>query len=140
MATSSRGYRPDWTADAETALPTDWMFTVVLDFGDHTASPPAFAPDGSWALRPDPFSSYRSAFEIRTYRRVERILFFNNFPKEPNVGANCLVRSLNLTYSDQQTPADPHNPIYTMLVFASLQTGYRRDGAHLKRQPIACRR
>jgi RHS repeat-associated protein len=115
---------PDWSpTGTDPVLPPDWAFYVVFDFGDHTASPPAFAPDGSWALRPDPFSSYRSAFEIRTYRRVERILFFNNFPKEPNVGANCLVRSLNLTYSDQQTPADPHNPIYTMLVFASLQ-GY----------------
>lgn len=113
---------PDWSATgADPALPADWAFYVVLDYGDHTATPPALAPDGSWALRPDPFSSYRSAFEIRTYRRVERILFFNNFPKESGTGANCLVRSLNLTYSDQQTPADPHNPIYTMLVSAVLQ-------------------
>lgn len=114
----------DWSATgADSALPADWAFSVVFDYGDHTATPPALAPDGPWALRPDPFSTYRSAFEIRTYRRVQRILFFNNFPNESGVGANCLVRSLNLTYSDQQTPADPHNPIYTMLVSALLQ-GY----------------
>ena len=114
----------DWSATGtDPALPADWAFSVVFDYGDHTATPPALAPDGPWALRPDPFSSYRSRFEIRTYRRVQRILFFNNFPKESGVGANCLVRSLNLTYSDQQNPSDPHNPIYTLLASAQLQ-GY----------------
>jgi Salmonella virulence plasmid 65kDa B protein len=33
-------YSPDWTAETELALPSDWMFSVVLDYGDHTASPP----------------------------------------------------------------------------------------------------
>lgn len=114
---------PDWSATgSDPALPADWAFSVVFDYGDHTSSPPSLAPNSPWALRPDPFSSYRSCFEIRTYRRVQRVLFFNNFPKE-NVGANALVRSLNLLYSDQQAPADPHNPIYTMLVSAALQ-GY----------------
>ena len=77
--------------------------------------------------RPDPFSSYRSTFEIRTYRRVQRILYFNNFPQEATAGADCLVRSTDFAYSDQQTPLDPHNPIYKFLVSAT-QTGYRRSG------------
>ena len=67
------------------------------------------------------------AFEIRTYRRVQRFLFFNNFPDEPTAGANRLVRSLDLTYSDQQTPADPHGPSYTFLVSVT-ETGYGPDG------------
>ena len=76
-------YVPDWTAQDETALPAHWMFTVVLDYGDHTSEPPTPQADRPWPLRPDPFSSYRAGFEVRTYRRVQRLLFFNNFPEEP---------------------------------------------------------
>ena len=83
-------------------------------------------------MRPDPFSSYRSGFEIRTYRRVQRFLFFNNFPDEPTAGANRLVRSLDLSYSDQQTPADPHGPSYTFLVSLT-ETGYGPAAGRLPR-------
>jgi RHS repeat-associated protein len=119
-------YYPDWSATSEVALPGTWMFSVALDYGDHTASPPTPARDNAWPVRPDPFSTYRAGFEIRTYRRVKRLLFFNNFPNEPTAGANCLVRSLDLAYSDEVTPADPRNPIYTFLVSAT-QTGHRQD-------------
>ncbi len=85
--------------------------------------PPAPGGDRPWSLRPDPFSSYRAGFEVRTYRRVQRLLFFNNFPGEPTAGPDYLVRSLDFEYSDQQAPADPHNPIYTFLVSVT-QTGY----------------
>ena len=119
-------YFPDWTAQQETALPADWMFRVVLDYGDHTAVPPTPQADQPWPVRPDPFSVYRGRFEVRTYRRVQRLLFFNNFPGEQTAGADCLVRSLDLVYSDQQAPADPRNPVYTFLV-AATQTGYRHD-------------
>ena len=94
--------------------------------------------DQPWPVRPDPFSTHRAGFEIRTYRRVQRFLFFNNFPAEATAGADCLVRSLDLAYSDQQAPADPRNPIYTFLASVT-QTGYRQDGAGLG-QPVACRR
>ena len=104
------------------------MFLVVLDYGDHASTPPAPAGDRPWPVRPDPFSSYRSGFEVRTYRRVQRFLFFNNFPGEPTAGANCLVRSLDLAYSDQQAPADPHSPSYTFLVSVT-ETGYGRRRA-----------
>jgi hypothetical protein len=116
-------YLPDWTAMTEAALPADWMFVVALDYGDHTASPPTPAPDQAWPVRPDPFSTYRAGFEIRTYRRLQRLLFFNNFPLEVTAGSERLVRSLDLVYSDQQTPADPLNPIYTFLVSIT-RTGY----------------
>ena len=94
--------------------------------------------DQPWALRPDPFSSYRAGFEVRTYRRVQRLLFFNNFPDEPTAGPDCLVRSLDLVYSDQQAPADPRNPVYTFLVSVT-QTGYRNgdDGLAVRSMPPA---
>ena len=66
-----RPYFPDWTALDETALPADWMFSVVLDYGDHTSVPPTPEADQSWPLRPDPFSAYRARFEVRTYRRIQ---------------------------------------------------------------------
>jgi RHS repeat-associated protein len=131
-------YYPDWTAAGETALPSDWMFTVVLDYGDHGSTPPTMSADQAWTLRPDPFSSYRAGFEVRTYRRVQRLLFFNNFPGEPTAGPDCLVRSLDLVYSDQQAPADPRNPVYTFLVSVT-QTGYRYgdDGQTVRSMPPA---
>ena len=120
-------YFPDYSAAAPVAFPADWMFLVVLDYGDHVSSPPGPAADGPWPVRPDPFSIYRPGFQVRSYRRVQRFLFFNNFPGELTAGADCLVRSLDLVYSDQQAPADPRNPSYTFLVSVT-ETAYRQDG------------
>jgi RHS repeat-associated protein len=109
-------YIPDWAADgSDTPLPTDWHFRIVLDYGDHRADGPAPAPDGAWPVRPDPFSTYRPGFEVRTYRRCHRILVFHDFPNEPAVGGESLVRSTELRYSDETAPTDPRNPIYTLL-------------------------
>jgi RHS repeat-associated protein len=124
---NTQPYVPDWTAATETPLPADWMFSVVLDYGDHASAKPTPEKDRPWPLRPDPFSSYRSRFEVRTYRRIQRLLFFNNFPAEQTAGPDCLVRSLDLIYSDQQTPPDPASPLYTFVV-SMTQTGYRQGG------------
>ncbi len=133
---SVQPYFPAWgTPGPEAPLPTDWLFQVVFDYGDHTAAKPTPQPDQAWAIRPDPFSTYRPSFEVRTYRRVARVLVFHNFPAEPNVGADCLVRSLDLTYSDQESPADPRNPMYTFLAVAT-QSGYRREGAGYLRRSM----
>jgi RHS repeat-associated protein len=61
---------------------------------------------------------------------VQRVLFYNSFPNEPTAGAAPLVRSLDLIYSDQQTPGDPRNPIYTFLVSIT-QTGYSNASGSL---------
>src|SRR5215468_4853041 len=58
------------TQDA--TLPAQWCFQVVLDYGEHNASAPSPAEDSPWACRPDPFSTYRAGFEIRTYRTCQR--------------------------------------------------------------------
>jgi RHS repeat-associated protein len=118
-------YIPHWESEQEVPFPADWMFSMVLDYGDHASVPATPKPDRPWPLRPDPFSSYRSRFEVRTYRRIQRLLFFNNFPNEPTAGPDCLVRSLDLVYSDQQTPPDPASPLYTFVV-SMTQTGYRQ--------------
>ncbi|MBS1910861.1 MAG: hypothetical protein JST22_02630 [Bacteroidetes bacterium] len=118
----------DWSSGgSEPALPTDWHFEVVLDYGDHNTSVPVPAPDLAWPVRPDPFSTHRAGFEVRTYRRCRRVLMFHHFAGETNVGTNCLVQSTDFTYSDDVAPADPTNPIYTFLS-SVVHTGYRRDG------------
>jgi RHS repeat-associated protein len=110
-----------------------WMFEVVFDYGEHDPQAPSPGDPGPWALRPDPFSTYRAGFEVRTTRRCERVLVFHHFPDEPDVGTNCLVRSTDFTYSSEEDPADARNPVYTFLQAVS-QTGYRRtDGGYTKR-------
>lgn len=90
----SRFAQPDLTA-------MSWLFEVVFDYGeDHyeelaldPARPAAaqhrFARAAAlsdvpwnavargWNARPDPFSSYRAGFEVRTYRRCRRVLMFH---------------------------------------------------------------
>ncbi|HEY0377590.1 MAG TPA: SpvB/TcaC N-terminal domain-containing protein [Pyrinomonadaceae bacterium] len=122
-------YFPDWSeAGADTPLPGDWHFQMVFDYGDHRtdAPTPARNPalDPAWPVRPDPFSIYRAGFEVRTYRRCKRVLMFHNFADEAGVSDGSLVRSTDFGYSDEATPADPRNPIYTFMKSVT-QTGYR---------------
>jgi len=101
----------------------DWLFEVVLDYGDHdpdTSAPEASRPP---AVRSHPFSAYRAGFEIRTYRLCQRVLMFHHLPEEPGVGSGCLVRSTDLSYTD-------HGPAGEFLT-AITQRGYRRtDGGY----------
>ena len=111
------------------------MFEVVFDYGEHDAATPTPSDVGAWNFRPDPFSSYRPGFEVRTTRLCQRVLMFHHFPgtEQSGVGINCLVRSTDFTYSDELDPADVRNPVYTFLE-AVTQTGYRRNnGGYDKR-------
>lgn len=106
----------------------------MFDYGGHAQDNPL--PDDNvqsrWPCRPDPFSTYRSGFEVRTYRLCQRVLMFHHFPHK-EIGAHCLVRSTDFTYRYEQDVDDPRNPIYSFLVSVS-QNGYkRRDAGYLKR-------
>jgi RHS repeat-associated protein len=113
-----------------------WMFEVVFDYGDHDAAVPTPTDDEAkdaaglrkypWKPRPDPFSSYRSGFEIRTTRLCRRVLMFHHFPGEENVGRDCLVRSTDFSYSADLEPTDLRNPVYAFLRKVT-QSGYRRS-------------
>ncbi len=100
-----------------------WLFEVVFDYGeDHYQLVPlddtlpslaqrpriqaAAAPlNSSWPVRPDPFSSYRAGFEVRTYRRCQRVLMFHHFAE---LGAHpYLVRSTEFDYADFPYPLNP---------------------------------
>ncbi|MFZ2168210.1 MAG: SpvB/TcaC N-terminal domain-containing protein, partial [Methylococcaceae bacterium] len=98
----------------------DWFFEVVFDYGEHdTANPLPEETNKKWPVRNDPFSSYRSGFEVRTYRLCQRVLMFHHFPGEPGVEANCLVRSTDFNYSYENDPKNAKNPIYSFLESAS---------------------
>jgi RHS repeat-associated protein len=105
---------------------SDWMFEVVFDYGEHAQDAPTPQDAGVWRCRPDPFSSYRAGFEIRTYRLCRRVLMFHHFAGEPGVGLNCLVRSADLAYHD--------TPILSTLTSIT-ERGYRRlsGGGYLAR-------
>jgi RHS repeat-associated protein len=114
----------DWPA-----LPgaDQWHFELVFDYGEHDRAKPLPQDAAAWAARPDPFSSYRSGFEVRTYRLCQRALMFHHFPGQPEIGADCLVRSTDFIYSGDENPADPRNPVYSTIV-AVVQRGYQREG------------
>jgi len=108
------------------SLRTDWLFEVVFDYGEHDLTNPKPNDSGIWTVRNDPFSSYRSGFEVRTYRLCQRVLMFHHFPGEAEVGQDCLVRSTDFNYSYEQNPTDVRNPIYSFLLSAT-QTGFKRN-------------
>jgi RHS repeat-associated protein len=82
----------------------DFLFKVVFDFGEHDTS--ANVPQdidlekNVWACRKDPFSNYRAGFEIRTYRRLNRVLMFHCFDAPELPHNPYLVNSLELFYDD----------------------------------------
>src|SRR5829696_4525713 len=137
----------------------EWMFEVVFDYGeDHYKALPldsstpeeeqhllveassASSEDGGWSSRPDPFSTYRAGFEVRTYRRCQRVLMFHRFPElgsEP-----CLVRSTEFDYTDFDYSQHQSSDIlvkdelehqgstrFASFIQAVVQSGYVRDEA-----------
>ncbi|MDX2417032.1 MAG: toxin TcdB middle/N-terminal domain-containing protein, partial [Xanthomonadales bacterium] len=71
-----------------------------------------------WDVRHDSFSDYRAGFEIRTYRRCQRVLLFHQFEKE--LATDCEpVSELALLYDDQ-------NEAFSFLTQIT-STGYKRD-------------
>jgi RHS repeat-associated protein len=108
----------------------NWMFEVVFDYGEGhyqeaapnadgrifaTASlkPPA---NGSWPVRVDPYSTYRSCFELRCYRLCRRVLVFHHFPAELGVD-DCLVSSTEFTYLEK-----PNGSFISQV----MQSGFKR--------------
>lgn len=109
---------------------TDWMFEVVFDYGEHYTESHQTGNDQSqptavhindaqrgWATRPDPLSSYRSGFEVRTNRLCQRVLMFHHFDE---LGiADYLVRATHFKYR--------YGPSASFLA-AVTHSGYIRQG------------
>jgi len=95
-------------------LPVDFLFELVLDYGEHDQDKPTTLPGTLWTKRSDPFSNYKAGFEIRTYRLCRRILMFHHFKKELGWD-DYLVRSMEFAYDEQ-----PHITYLEQVT----QTGY----------------
>ncbi len=110
-----------------------YLFEVLFDYGELPNALPIYDESNSdapwWGPsndnlstvepRKDPFSTFRSGFEIRTLRLCSRILMLHHFKEGELIGAP-LVKSTNFTYIQ-----DPHAG------FSVLQEvtvwGYRKD-------------
>jgi RHS repeat-associated protein len=107
-----------------------WMFEVVFDYDEgHYQEEPADADGrifatasvkppigGKWPARLDPFSTYRSCFEVRSYRLCRRVLMFHHFPDEL-CSDDYLVRSTEFAYREK-----PNGSFVSQV----LQSGFKR--------------
>lgn len=93
----------------------DWLFSAIFDYGEdhlrdlppdpdrpaeeqHRYADASWAARKPWPARPDPYSTYRSGFEIRTRRRCHRVLMFHHF--EELGETPCLVSSTEFDFAD----------------------------------------
>ena len=132
-----------------------WMFEVVFDYDEAHVEEldldPARSEDdqhrfvrasalagNSWGVRPDPFSSYRAGFEVRTCRRCRGVLMFHHIPGLPTgeQGYDGLVRSTEFEYADLDLSRSPTieeellhqgSTRFASFVRAVTQSGYVRD-------------
>ncbi|HMQ87133.1 MAG TPA: SpvB/TcaC N-terminal domain-containing protein [Flavilitoribacter sp.] len=103
--------------EGETPAPvaqSDYLFEIVVDYGEHHADKPLTAEEIKWPARPDPFSDYHAGFEIRTWRLCRRVLMYHHFKDELGLD-DYLVRSLDFSYE-----ADKNLTCLTHIT----QTGY----------------
>jgi len=139
---NTTAYYPSPQNAYDPPAPDDETFhlEVVLDYGEHdTLNPsPNEVPDQLWNLREDAFSSFKSGFEIRTFRRCERVLMFHHFPEEQQhdgtpFGTDYLVKSLEFEY----TPSNINNAGLTEVLYLSslISSGYVRkpDNSYSKK-------
>ncbi len=113
----------------------DWLFELVFDYQDGhyydgdeedgTGQPShvSIREGNSWPARKDPFSRYRSGFEIRTYRLCHRVLMFHHFSELEQ--EDYLVKSTEFSYDETPTAS---------FITKVTQSGYvKKNGNYLKK-------
>lgn len=110
--------------NSEPDVAADFLFEMVFDYGEHApdALPTSVATPAEvneWSVRVDPFSSYRSGFEVRTYRLCRRVLMFHRLAAPVGlVRPATLVRATEFTYEEGAS--------FTYLT-AATQVGYLEE-------------
>src|SRR5208282_814495 len=127
------GTQTPYQREEDLSKRADWLFEVVFDYGEHDpVNPiPAEDPARKWNTRADPFSNFRSTFDIRTYRLCRRVLMFHHFPKGANgeTGYDGLVRSTDLTYEQAVVGSMAMGDAVATKLQSVTQTGYRLNDA-----------
>jgi RHS repeat-associated protein len=120
------GNRTPREQDEDLTKRTDWLFEVIFDYGEHDATAPTTKETQAWPVRTDPFSAYRSTFEVRTYRLCRRVLMLHHFPDELAGVADYLVRSTDFEYTEDAIAS---------FITSATQSGYVRkpDGTYLRK-------
>ncbi|HKY35449.1 MAG TPA: SpvB/TcaC N-terminal domain-containing protein, partial [Polyangiaceae bacterium] len=123
LATAQRYLKRVLYCNAAPFVAGDFLLELVFDYGDHAAQPtPAEALP--WPVRPDPISSYRAGFEVRTYRLCRRVLMFHRFSADR---APLLVKSTDFEHEA--------GPAFTYLVGVT-QAGYLFEAGAWQRQTL----
>ncbi len=128
-----------------------WLFEVVFDYDEghyeglapdptrpvadqHQSVRASILPEHSWPARPDPFSSYRAGFEVRTDRRCRRVLLFHRFAelgREPYLTRSTEFNYCDLDYSQPTTIEDEltyqGSTRFASFIRAVTQSGFVRD-------------
>ena len=133
----------------------DWMFEVVFDYDEghykeipfdsnipedeqHQLVEAAASAGSIWSGRPDTFSTYRSSFEIRTYRRCHRVLMFHHFRElgtEPYLVRSTEFDYLDFDYSSRSSSSftvsdelnDKGSTRFASFIQSVVQSGYLKD-------------
>jgi Salmonella virulence plasmid 65kDa B protein/Insecticide toxin TcdB middle/N-terminal region/Insecticide toxin TcdB middle/C-terminal region len=100
-ATSQRYLKRISYGNRQPFVAADFMFQLVLDYGEHLGSLPTPNEAEVWPVRQDPFSTHRAGFDVRSYRLCQRFLMFHQFPELGNQAE--LVRSTMLQYRPSRT-------------------------------------
>ncbi|MEQ8474504.1 MAG: SpvB/TcaC N-terminal domain-containing protein [Marinoscillum sp.] len=95
----------------------NFSFELVFNYG-----PPGHNTDTNWPCRKDPFSSYKSGFEIRTFRSCQSIQLVHVFPEEQV--ESVVVKELSFTYENIQQYGPVPFQGMSMLTKVAL-TGFR---------------
>lgn len=85
------GNRTPRETNEDLTLRDDWLFEVVLDYGEHDEAKPTTKQSQPWPVRLDPFYQFRATFDVRTWRLCRRVLMFHHFPDELGGSADTLV-------------------------------------------------
>lgn len=88
----------------DTAIPNNnkWLFEIVFDYGNYSENTNNNnLPTQDWKNRKDPYSTYSSGFEIRSYRLCRRVLMFHHFNEL--LAPTSIVGILNCTYDEKES-------------------------------------
>jgi RHS repeat-associated protein len=113
--------------DGNNGRKEQYAFEIIFDYGGYSLDNPDALP-GRWDLRDDPFSSYRSGFEIRTLRLCKNILLYHHLDGEFE-NKPFLVRAIHLEYNENQVGSQ---------LTGVREIGYRKDSSgkyETKRMP-----
>lgn len=113
-----------------------YAFKLIFDYGEYDLSAPD-VPRAQWRPRPDPFSSYRSGFEIRTNRLCRHVLMYHQFQDEFG-GEPFLVRALRFDYEQAAALSSTPSPSSRLSFLKRVtEIGFRReDDGTYRRRPL----